>query len=66
MEVKIANFLSTLFRNKDFISQESSILADVENIVFWFRILKSIFSTKKSQTVTRLERRLFVYIQRIQ
>ena len=34
MEVKIFNFLSTLFWNKDFISQESPILADVENIVF--------------------------------
>ena len=30
MEVKICNFLSTLFRNKDFISQESQILADAE------------------------------------
>ena len=29
--MKIFNFLSTLFRNKDFISQESPILADVEN-----------------------------------
>ena len=38
MEMKICNFLSTLFRNKDFISQESPILADVENNVFWFRI----------------------------
>ena len=33
------NFLSTLFRKKDFISQESPILTDVENIVFyWIRI----------------------------
>ena len=31
MELKIC-FLSTLFWNKDFISQESPILADVENI----------------------------------
>ena len=29
MELKICNFLSTLFRNKDFISQEGPILADV-------------------------------------
>ena len=43
MEVKIRYFLSTLFRNKDFISQESSILADVENIIFhWIRIRKSL------------------------
>ena len=35
MEVKIFNFLSTLFRNKDFISQESPILADIENKAFW-------------------------------
>ena len=28
--------LSTLFRNKDFISQESPILADVENIYSFF------------------------------
>ena len=35
MEVKIFNFLSTLFRNKDFISQESLILTDVGNKAFW-------------------------------
>ena len=29
MEVKIFNFLSKLFRNKNFISQDSQILADV-------------------------------------
>ena len=34
MEVKICNFLSTLFQNKDFILKESPILADVENIIF--------------------------------
>ena len=34
MEVKIFNFLSTLFRNKDFISQERPILADVEKLDF--------------------------------
>ena len=39
MDVKILNFLSMLFRNKNFISQESPILADVENIVFWFKIV---------------------------
>ena len=33
MEVNICDFLSTLFRNKNFISQESAILADVENKV---------------------------------
>ena len=38
MEVKICILLSTLFRNKEFISQESLILADVESIVFWLRI----------------------------
>ena len=31
MEVKICNFLSTLFLNKDFLSQESPISADVKN-----------------------------------
>ena len=34
MEVKFFNLLSTLFRNKDFISQESPILA-VEDINFF-------------------------------
>ena len=38
MEVRIFNFLSMLFRNKDFISQESPILADVENISLSFKI----------------------------
>ena len=38
MELKICMFLSTLFWNEDFISQESPILADVEKINFWFRI----------------------------
>ena len=33
MRVKICNFLSTLFLNKDFISQKSLILADVEDII---------------------------------
>ena len=33
MEEKICNFLFTLFQNKDFISQEIPILADVENII---------------------------------
>ena len=36
MELKICMFLSTLFWNEDFISQESPILADVEKINFWF------------------------------
>ena len=36
MEVKICNFLPTLFRNKDFTSQESPILADVENMNYIF------------------------------
>ena len=34
--MKIFNFLSTLFGNKDFISQESPILADFENTTFIF------------------------------
>ena len=38
MELKICMFLFTLFWNEDFISQESTILADVEKINFWFRI----------------------------
>ena len=41
MELKIWNFLSTLFWNEDFISQESPILADVEDKVFyWIRIIR--------------------------
>ena len=39
LEVKIFIFLSTFFQNKDFISQESPILADVENIFYWIRII---------------------------
>ena len=35
MKVKICNFLSTLFRNNDFISQKSPILADVKNVIFF-------------------------------
>ena len=35
MEVKTFNFLSTPFRNKDFMSQESPISADVEKIIFF-------------------------------
>ena len=38
MELKICNFLPTLFRNKDFISQESAILCDVENINIKIRL----------------------------
>ena len=45
MEVKIFNFLSTLFWNKDFISQESPILADVE-IIFLYSAIS--FDHKKS------------------
>ena len=41
MEMKICNCLSTLFQDKDFISQESPILADVENVIF-FSIAKRI------------------------
>ena len=47
MEVKIFNFLSTLFRNKDFISQESLILAGVENIIFFDYF---VFNDKDSGT----------------
>ena len=32
--MKIFNFLSTLFGNKDFILQESPIFADVENTTY--------------------------------
>ena len=38
MEVKVFNLLFTLFRNKDFISKESLILADVKNIKFWQKL----------------------------
>ena len=37
MKMKILNFLSTLFGNKNFISQESSIFADFKNIDFQFQ-----------------------------
>ena len=47
MEMKICNFLSTLYLNEDFISQESPILADVENIVFdWIRIVHFLYKIK--------------------
>ena len=36
---KICNFLSTLFGNKDLISQESPILADFKNIILKFKII---------------------------
>ena len=40
MVLKIFNFLSTLFRNKDFISQEGPIFADFENITYyWIKIV---------------------------
>ena len=40
MKVKICNFLSTLFSEQNFVSQESPMLADVENIMFyWIRII---------------------------
>ena len=45
MKVKIFTFLSLLFQNKDFISQESPILADVENIIE----KKLIKNTKKRE-----------------
>ena len=51
MELKICMFLSTLFWNEDFISQESPILADVENKVFyWIRKLWSIKKDPKYDT----------------
>ena len=36
MEVKIVNFLSILFGNKEFISQESPIFDDFKNIILEF------------------------------
>ena len=36
MEVKIVNFLLTLFGNKEFISQESPIFDDFKNIILKF------------------------------
>ena len=54
----MCNFLFTLFRNKDFISQESPILADGENKVFhWIRI-KNIFP-EMSRVVNLLEKSQF-------
>ena len=46
MELKLCNFLSTLFWNKDFISQESAILADVEKI-----IKKTLWHEQKFHTI---------------
>ena len=52
MELKICNFLSTLFWNEDFISQESPILADVENKVFyWIRIVCSVIRYTSHWTI---------------
>ena len=52
MELKIWNFLSTLFWNEDFISQESPILADVENKVFyWIRIVCSVIRYTSHWTI---------------
>ena len=45
MELKVCNFLSTLFWKKDFISQESPILADVEKKK---KIMEVIFSFKEA------------------
>ena len=40
MKVKICNFLSTLFSEQNFVSQESPMQADVENVMFyWIRII---------------------------
>ena len=40
IEDKIFNFLSTLFGNKDFISRESPIFADFENVTYcWIKIV---------------------------
>ena len=40
--MKIFNFLSTLFGNKDFISQESPILADFKNTILKYDIFEGI------------------------
>ena len=40
LKMKIFDFLSTLFRNKDFISQENSVLA--ENMILKHNIFKRI------------------------
>ena len=40
MKVKICNFLFTLFSEQNFVSQESPMQADVENVMFyWIRII---------------------------
>ena len=46
MELKICNILSTLFWNKDFISQESPVLADVKNKLFYLTKIKNLKGLK--------------------
>ena len=39
------DYMIVLFRNKNFISQESPILADVENIIFGQRVADDLWLT---------------------
>ena len=51
--MKIFNFLSALFGNKDFISQESLISADFENITYyWIKIVNLFHSSSTRQYFT--------------
>ena len=48
--MKIFNFLSTLFDNKDFISPESPIFSDFENITYyWIKIVNFLKTDKKKK-----------------
>ena len=51
MVLKIFNFLFTLFRNKDFISQEAPIFADFENTTYyWIKILGAVVQWYSQRT----------------
>ena len=61
MEVKIYNFLSKLFRNKDFISQENPILADGK-MMFFFQAEDGIRDSVASRGLGDVyKRQLFIY-----
>ena len=45
--MKVFNFLSTLFGDKDFVSRESPIFADFKNITYyWIKIVHFLYTDK--------------------
>ena len=52
--MKILNFLSTLFGNKNFISQESAIFADFKNIIFYWIKVFNLSKTDKIYTLLEI------------